>query len=103
MGDFSLIIERITGDIDLSYNSDEINFSRKTSINWKMVFYDEFIRYADRFYSTKKISSSKRRIIGGERFCINKWSPNKINYFLIKNILQRNSNLEYEKQIEQLY
>jgi hypothetical protein len=68
-----------------------------------MVFYDEFIRYADRFYVTKKTSSSKRRTIGGERFSINKWSSNKINYFLTKNIFNRNSNNEYENQIEQLY
>lgn len=68
-----------------------------------MVFYDEFLRYADRFYLIKKISTSKRRTIGGERFSINKWSTNKINYFLIKNIFKRNSNNEYEQQIEQLY
>jgi len=97
-GDFSLIIERITADIDLTYDSNSTK-----SINWKMVFYDEFIRYADRFYVTKKTSSSKRRTIGGERFSINKWSSNKINYFLTKNILKRNSNNEYENQIEQLY
>ncbi|CAF3399345.1 unnamed protein product [Rotaria socialis] len=100
--DFSLIIERITSDIDLTSSSDETNFSQKKSINWKMVFYDEFIRYADRFYLTKK-NPSKRRTIGGERFSINKWSSNKTNYFLTKNILKRNSNNEYEKQIEQLY
>ena len=68
-----------------------------------MVFYDEFIRYADRFYITKKTSSTKRRIIGGERFYINKWSTNKINYFQTKNIFKRNPNNEYEKQIDQLY
>ncbi|CAF1101044.1 unnamed protein product [Rotaria sordida] len=101
--DFSLILERITNDIDLTSSSDETNFSPKKSINWKMVFYDEFTRYADRFYLTKKTSLSKRRTIGGERFSINKWSSNKINYFLTKNILKRNSNHEYEKQIEQLY
>ncbi|CAF2791171.1 unnamed protein product [Rotaria sp. Silwood2] len=101
--DFSLILERITSDMDLTSSSDETNISPKQSINWKMVFYDEFIRYADRFYLTKKTSSSKRRTIGGERFSINKWSSNKINYFLTKNILKRNPNNEYEKQIEQLY
>ena len=68
-----------------------------------MVFYDEFIRYADRFYLTKIITTSRRRTIGGEQFSINKWSSNKINYFSIKNIFKRNSNNEYEKQIEQLY
>jgi hypothetical protein len=81
---------------------DDMNTSLTKSIDWKMVFYDEFIRYADRFYITKK-TSSKRRIIGGERFYINKWSTNKINYFQTKNIFKRNSNNEYEKQIDQLY
>jgi hypothetical protein len=96
-GDFSLIIERITADID------QATISPGKSINWKMVFYDEFIRYADRFYLIKKLSTSRRRTIGGERFSINKWSSNKINYFLTKNIFKRNPNNEYEKQIEQLY
>lgn len=100
--DFSLIIERITNDLDITLNSDTMSFSPKKSINWKMVFYDEFIRYADRFHITKK-TSSKRRTIGGEQFSINKWSSNKINYFLTKNILKRNPNHEYEKQILQLY
>jgi len=102
-GDFSLIIERIIADDDLTFNVDEINFSPVKSINWKMVFYDEFIRYADRFYLIKKSSTSRRRTIGGERFSINKWSSNKINYFHTKNIFKRNPNNEYEKQIEQLY
>jgi hypothetical protein len=103
LGDFSLVIERITADIDQTFDSDEMNVSSTKSIDWKMVFYDEFIRYADRFYLIKKISTSKRRTIGGERFSINKWSSNKINYFLTKNIFKRNSNHEYEQQIEQLY
>ncbi|UJR13944.1 hypothetical protein I4U23_000947 [Adineta vaga] len=103
IGDFSLIIERITGEIDLKFDSTETNYSATKAINWKLVFYDEFIRYADRFYVTKKSLTSKRRTIGGERFSINKWSSSKINYFLTKNIFKRTSNNEYEKQIEQLY
>jgi hypothetical protein len=102
-GDFSLLIERITADIDLTFTSDETTFPPIKSIDWKMVFYDEFLRYADRFYLLKKLSTSRRRTIGGERFSLNKWSSNKINYFLTKNIFKRNSNHDYEKQIEQLY
>lgn len=101
-GDFSLIIERITNDMEVTSSPDETSYAPKKSIDWKMAFYDEFIRYADRFYISKK-TSSKRRTIGGERFSINKWSSNKINYFLTKNILSRNPINEYEKQIEQLY
>ncbi|CAF0911479.1 unnamed protein product [Adineta ricciae] len=102
-GDFSLIIERITGEIDFTYDPNDMNYSATKAINWKMVFYDEFLRYADRFYVMKKSLPSKRRTIGGERFSINKWSSNKINYFLTKNIFKRNRNNEYENQIEQLY
>ena len=98
-GDFSLFIERIAADIDI----DGTDNSPIKSIDWKVVFYDEFLRYADRFYFFKKLTTSRRRTIGGERFSINKWSSQKINYFLIKNIFKRNSNDEYEKQIEQLY
>lgn len=100
---FSLIIERITGDVDVIVDGDEQTISPKKSIDWKMAFYDEFIRYADRFYLTKKTTTSQRRIIGGERFLLSKWSSNKLNYFHTKNIVKRNSNSEYEKQIEQLY
>ena len=102
-GDFSLIIERITGEIDLTYDPNDTNYSSTKAINWKMVFYDEFLRYADRFYVMKKSLPSKRRTIGGERFSINKWSSNKVNYFLTKNIFKRNRNNEYENQIEELY
>ena len=98
-GEFSLIIKRITHPVDVPWETNP-------SIDWKMVFYDEFVRYADRFYLIRKPSStslSKRRTIGGERFSINKWSSNKINYFLTKNLLKRTNHHEYEKQIEQLY
>lgn len=102
-GDFSLVIERITGDVDMIVDGNEMTFSPKKFIDWKMAFYDEFLRYADRFYLTKKLSTSKRRTIGGERFLLNKWSSNKVNYFHTKNLFKRNTNNEYEKQIEQLY
>jgi hypothetical protein len=102
-GDFSLIIQRINSDVELTVSSDEMSISPTKSIDWKMAFYKEFIRYADRFYIMKKPLPSKRRTIGGERFSINKWSSNKINYFLIKNIFKRTVSNEYEKHIEQLY
>ena len=100
-GEFSLIIKRITQPIDLPWPISQ-NVSSQP-IDWKMVFYDEFLRYADRFYLTRKSSISKRRTIGGERFSINKWSTTKINFFLTKNLLKRTRDHEYEQQIEQLY
>lgn len=105
-GEFSLIIKRITHPIDLPWPSDQGHSSPSQPLDWKMVYYDEFLRYADRFYLIRKpspSSSSKRRTIGGERFCINKWSSTKINYFLTKNLLKRRSDHEYEQEIEQLY
>ena len=92
-GNFSLLIPRITSDVETA----------PTSIDWKMVFFDEFIRYADRFYLVKKSSPNRRRTIGGERFSINKWSNQKVQYFLTKNLFKRTANNEYEQQIEQLY
>jgi hypothetical protein len=102
-GDFTLLIKRITSDVETTWSPDDVSPSSSKPIDWKMVFYDEFLRYADRFYLIKKSTSSKRRTIGGERFAINKWSSNKINYFLTKNLFKRTSSNEYEKQIEQLY
>lgn len=102
-GDFSLFIERIAADIDLNVDHEQTGNSPIKAIDWKMVFYDEFLRYADRFYLMKKPTASRRRTIGGERFSLNKWSSQKINYFSTKNIFKRNSNIEYETQIEQLY
>ncbi len=52
---FSLIIERITGDVDVIIDGNEQTISPKKSIDWKMAFYDEFIRYADRFYLMKMV------------------------------------------------
>ena len=103
-GDFSLIIKRISSSVDMALKADDLSVPSSKSINWQIVFFDEFLRYADRFYLPRKLSStSKRRTIGGERFCLGKWSTNKVHYFLTKNLFQRSTDDDYEKQIDQLY
>jgi hypothetical protein len=104
-GEFSLILKRVQTDLDTSRLLDDNgSLLLPRTIDWKMIFYDEFVRYADRFYPMKKSSSTiKRRTIGGERFAMNKWSSTKIAYFSLKNLFRRTINNEHEKQIEQLY
>ncbi|CAF4534537.1 unnamed protein product [Rotaria socialis] len=68
--DFSLIIERITSDIDLTSSSDETNFSQKKSINWKMMNFTcelrfplSTARHAQIIYNTIRIDKEPKKTV----------------------------------------
>ncbi|CAF1006822.1 unnamed protein product [Didymodactylos carnosus] len=72
----------------------------KLDKNYKGIFSACFEYYVENFYPTQLTTNMN---IGGERFVLNKWSKEKLHYFLPYEYQNRLNDHTFEKEIQDLY